>query len=43
MDINLKNKKAFVCGSTQGIGRAAAIELANSARQSFCWRATKIR
>lgn len=29
MDINLKNKKAFVCGSTQGIGRAAAIELAN--------------
>ncbi len=29
MDINLKGKKAFVCGSTQGIGRAAAIELAN--------------
>ncbi len=29
MDINLKDKKAFVCGSTQGIGRAAAIELAN--------------
>jgi 3-oxoacyl-[acyl-carrier protein] reductase len=29
MDINLINKKAFVCGSTQGIGRAAAIELAN--------------
>ena len=29
MDINLKNKKAFVCGSTQGIGKAAAIELAN--------------
>ena len=29
MDINLTNKKAFVCGSTQGIGRAAAIELAN--------------
>lgn len=29
MDINLKNKRAFVCGSTQGIGRAAAIELAN--------------
>ncbi len=28
MDINLKGKKAFVCGSTQGIGRAAAIELA---------------
>ena len=29
MDINLQGKKAFVCGSTQGIGRAAAIELAN--------------
>ncbi len=29
MDINLTNKKAFVCGSTQGIGRAAAVELAN--------------
>jgi 3-oxoacyl-[acyl-carrier protein] reductase len=29
MDINLHGKKAFVCGSTQGIGRAAAVELAN--------------
>jgi len=29
MDINLIDKKAFVCGSTQGIGRATAIELAN--------------
>jgi len=29
MDINLKGKKAFVCGSTQGIGKAAALELAN--------------
>src|SRR5262245_21029720 len=28
MDIALKGKKAFVCGSTQGIGKAAAIELA---------------
>ena len=28
MDINLIDKKAFVCGSTQGIGRAAAVELA---------------
>lgn len=28
MNINLKNKKAFVCGSTQGIGKAAAVELA---------------
>ena len=29
MDTSLKNKKTFVCGSTQGIGKAAAIELAN--------------
>ncbi len=29
MEINLNGKKAFVCGSTQGIGKAAAIELAN--------------
>lgn len=29
MDINLKNKRAVVCGSTQGIGKAAALELAN--------------
>jgi len=29
MDTNLIDKKAFVCGSTQGIGRAAAVELAN--------------
>ena len=29
MDINLQGKKAFVCGSTQGIGKAAATELAN--------------
>jgi 3-oxoacyl-[acyl-carrier protein] reductase len=28
MDLNLKGKKALVCGSTQGIGKAAAIELA---------------
>jgi 3-oxoacyl-[acyl-carrier protein] reductase len=28
MDVNLKGKKALVCGSTQGIGKAAAIELA---------------
>ncbi len=27
MDLNLKNKTAIVCGSTQGIGKAAAIEL----------------
>jgi 3-oxoacyl-[acyl-carrier protein] reductase len=28
MEISLKNKKAFVCGSTQGIGKATATELA---------------
>jgi 3-oxoacyl-[acyl-carrier protein] reductase len=28
MNLDLSNKKAFVCGSTQGIGRASAIELA---------------
>ena len=28
MDLDLKNKNAIVCGSTQGIGEAAAIELA---------------
>lgn len=29
MNIDLKNKKAIVCGSTQGIGKAVALELAN--------------
>lgn len=29
MDINLSGKTALVCGSTQGIGKACAIELAN--------------
>lgn len=28
MDLNLKNKQAIVCGSTQGIGKAVAEELA---------------
>src|SRR5688572_23334841 len=28
MNLNLKGKNALVCGSTQGIGKAAAIELA---------------
>src|ERR1043166_8153550 len=28
MDLNLKDKRAIVCGSTQGIGKASAIELA---------------
>ncbi|AKD02931.1 SDR family oxidoreductase [Pontibacter korlensis] len=28
MDLNLKNKHALVCGSTQGIGKAVAVELA---------------
>lgn len=30
MNIDLKNKRAVVCGSTQGIGKAAAIQLAGS-------------
>lgn len=29
MELNLKNKAALVCGSTQGIGRATAMALAN--------------
>src|SRR3982751_5944299 len=29
MNLDLKNKKALVCGSTQGIGKAVAVELAN--------------
>ena len=29
MDINLEGKQALVCGSSQGIGKACAIELAN--------------
>ena len=28
MDLNLKGKRAVVCGSTQGIGKASAVELA---------------
>ena len=27
MNLNLENKKAIVCGSTQGIGKAIAMEL----------------
>lgn len=29
MNLDLKNKQAVVCGSTQGIGKAVALELAN--------------
>lgn len=29
MNLNLKNKRAIVCGSTQGIGKAVAMELAS--------------
>ena len=29
MNLNLQHKNALVCGSTQGIGKAAAMELAN--------------
>ena len=28
MDLSLANRRALACGSTQGIGKAAAIELA---------------
>ena len=28
MNLSLNGKKAFVCGSTQGIGKAAAVEMA---------------
>ena len=31
MNLDLKNKNAIVCGSTQGIGEASAIELAKLA------------
>ncbi|MCX6290938.1 MAG: SDR family oxidoreductase [Bacteroidetes bacterium] len=30
MNLSLENKRAFVCGSTQGIGKAAAMELAQA-------------
>ena len=30
MQIDLKNKNALVCGSTQGIGKATAIALAQA-------------
>ena len=33
MNLNLNNKRALVCGSTQGIGRATAIALANEGVQ----------
>ena len=29
MNLEIENKKALVCGSTQGIGKATAIALAN--------------
>ena len=29
MNLDLKNKHAIICGSTQGIGKAIALELAN--------------
>lgn len=29
MNLNLENKTAFVCGSTQGIGKASALEMAS--------------
>jgi len=39
MDISLKGKQAFVCGSTQGIGKAVAIQLAKmGATVTLCAR-----
>jgi 3-oxoacyl-[acyl-carrier protein] reductase len=39
MDISLKGKQAFICGSTQGIGKAIAIELAQmGASVTLCAR-----
>lgn len=39
MDISLLNKQAFVCGSTQGIGKAVAFELAKlGANVTLCAR-----
>ena len=29
MDLKLKNKNAIVCASSQGLGKAAALDLAN--------------
>ncbi len=29
MNLNLKNKNALICGSTAGIGKASAMELAS--------------
>ena len=39
MNLDLTGKHALVCGGSQGIGRAAAIELARSAPTSPCSRA----
>ncbi len=36
MNISLKNKKALVCGSTQGIGKAIAISLAQAGAEITC-------
>ncbi|GAB5555867.1 MAG: SDR family oxidoreductase [Schleiferiaceae bacterium] len=36
MDISLENKTALVCGSTQGIGKAAAIEMAGLGATVIC-------
>ena len=49
MNLDLKNKQAIVCGSTQGIGKAIALELANLgasvtliARNEEALKATKL-
>ena len=49
MNLDLKHKQAIVCGSTQGIGKAIALELANLgasvtliARNEEALKATKL-
>jgi hypothetical protein len=37
MNINLTGKKAFVCGSTQGIAKPLPLNWRIWERQSFCW------
>ena len=44
MNLDLKNKNAIVCGSTQGIGEASAIELAKKRKRELnsCWLRTEL-
>ena len=42
MNLNLNNKNALVCGSTQGIGKATAFALAAEGVNITLWLETKI-